>query len=125
MSGSHEQIIAACAQHVDEGHRDLFLSMFEFVLKSQMVAPPFLCDEVFWVTTGTGMGLSCSGDLSNVTFWSMAETDYVDSDAVRTRFSVYDYLMNMDGIFMVASACGLWRQFIAELDRRARFFCSD
>ena len=54
--------------------------------------------------SGSGMGLICSGEISDWTFFADAEENFVLDDAVRTRFGILLYLRFKDDIFVVMEA---------------------
>ena len=62
------------------------------------------------------MGLSCSGDLSNVTFWESAESNFIDNPAVRTRCRIWQYTRYMDDVDPAAKAHPL-KRFATEAQR--------
>ena len=122
MSGQHTEILEACAKHAPEDSRASFTDMATFILGSQYVSVPLECGSAWHVKTGSGMGLSCSGDLSNLTFWERAERGFTDSPDIRTKFMIFEYLRFYDDIFIVARDGGGWKDFLKELSLRASFF---
>ena len=122
MTGRHDDILSSCSGVVTESHQKSFGEMCRFVLGSQYVVPPFPTEEAYKVSVGTGMGLSCSGDLSNICFYVKAEKGYVDSVAVRSECLVWEYLRYMDDVWMAAHDGPGWHKFVSELVHRASPF---
>ena len=122
MSGRHSEILESCSKHVCEQHRASFREMAGWILGSQFVSLPFDSGQLYHVEHGSGMGLSCSGDLSDCTFWDRAEKEFIDSTTVRTKHSIWEYYRFYDDILIIADKRGDWKSFVAELSRRAGVF---
>ena len=121
MTGKHHEIIEGCAGHVDPKYERSFRDMCSFILSSQFVKPGF-ADRAWQVREGTGMGLSCSGDLSNILLWTKMEKGFVDDLEVKTKYMIWAYMRYMDDIWIAARTGQCWREFVAMLQARAAPF---
>jgi hypothetical protein len=81
MSGKHEQLLAACRKYAPAGFEQEFAGLLEAILTNQYVTmhvevvpnEPPVYHEVRKVIVGSGMGLQCSGEVSDVCFLDMVE----------------------------------------------------
>ena len=71
MSGQDDEIPSMCEKHVADNRREFFREALEFVLDNQYAL------EVFKVLIGSGIGLECSGDVSDICFHEMVEASFV------------------------------------------------
>ena len=122
MSGEHSELISRCAGYVPLASRAAFSSMTEFILGSQYVTVPGRPDHCYKVTTGSGMGLSCSGALSDLTFYDLAEV-WATAESTKIQYEVWLYCRFADdGLIVCANKPELYSAFVAGLRSRARFF---
>ncbi len=107
MSGVHGRLVELCAKHVALDLRDSFIKVASFVLSSQYVQVSG-CNDVCWkVRKGSGMGVSCAGDLSNVSFWELAERDTLVDETFRGQHGIVFYARYADDLMIVTDGSSL------------------
>ena len=125
LSGEHSEIVEISSQAVSLEFRDHFKQLCSMILRSQYVTIDAKSPSEAWqVCRGTGIGLSCAGDLSNTVFALLVETPFITRPQVRARFGIEVYSRFMDDILMVVRDSGRQSRFelADELRSRARFF---
>ena len=101
MSGHHDDISLLTSKcfppAVQTGARDLIDS----VIRNQVVTVPGV--NKYWrVQVGTGMGLRCSGELSDCTFYKLAEEKFATCSEVQRAFGIIFYCrFKDDGFFII------------------------
>ena len=101
MSGSHQQLSSACKSMVDQSIQEPFGQMLDHILNSQFVTIPHLEHQWWHVQRGSGMGMICSGDVSDVALWQCMESTTVDCQEWRKEHGVFLYCRYRDDILMV------------------------
>ena len=76
--------------------------MEHLILTNQLVSWPG-SEEVYRVTTGSGMGQLCSDEPSSISFYLKVEQQYTLDPEVRRKYGVLQYLRFKDDIFILAS----------------------
>ena len=103
MSGSHRHLLRRVSRCAPAGAQQSFEDLVWCILHNQFVRVPGV-RECFRVARGSGMGLICSGDISDWTFFVDAEENFVLYESVRTRFGILLYLRFKDDIFIILEA---------------------
>ena len=73
----------------------------EFVLKNQFVELSSEELEVYKVELGSGMGVECSGDTSDIAFYELAEKDFALNPEVQNKYDVQFYARFRDDILVI------------------------
>ena len=103
MSGTHRHLLRRVSRCAPSGAQQSFDDLVWCILHNQFVRVPGV-RECFRVARGSGMGLICSGEISDWTFFADAEENFVLDEGVRTRFGIVLYLRFKDDIFVVLEA---------------------
>ena len=103
MSGTHRHLLRRVSRCAPSGAQQSFDDLVWCILHNQFVRVPGV-RECFRVARGSGMGLMCSGEISDWTFFADAEENFVLDEGVRTRFGIVLYLRFKDDIFVVLEA---------------------
>ena len=77
MSGLHYDLVDLRQKRIPEEHRSTFKKIAAFILDSQYVslmAKPEICWKV---KIGSGMGVACAGDISNLAFSELCERGFL------------------------------------------------
>ena len=123
MSGAHSELPKLSDMYVTEERRDAFRTAVDFVLSNQFVELDCLDLFVYKVVAGSGMGLECSGDISDVCFDRMVEKAYCNNKTVRERYHVEFYGRFKDDILVVLGGSKeSRREFLEGMKKRSRFF---
>ena len=124
MSGEHPELVRECGSIIeDEDKRRLFKNMLRVIISNQFVVIKGVPRRTWQVRRGTGMGLCCSGALSDVAFYKMAEQLWaVDPSVMRAHHVLYYGRFKDDAIIIAAGTAELRRQYIWGIQDRARFF---
>ena len=104
--------------------RDNFRSAVELVLSNQFVAHSREENaQIFHVHKGSGMGLVASGEISDITFFSMVEKDFILCDKIREQYEIMGYYRFKDDILlMVGGTAKTRRDLIFQMRERSKFF---
>ena len=123
MSGEHTELINSCTSAAPPETRRPFSELLSFILRNQHIAIDGDESSVHKVTLGSGMGLSCSGEVSDVAFWWMVERNFIDHPQNRKNFFVELYARFKDDIFLcLGGPKERQLKFVNALKMRARFF---
>ena len=125
MSGEHAALEELSSTCVSAHIRRQYKRLVRFVLESQYVILDgrAVDDIIYQVTCGTGMGIGCSGDISNAAFFAMAERSWAVDPRIQASHGVCGYFRYMDDLLIVVNGTSLQRQkFLRGLRERARFF---
>ena len=69
------------------------------------------------------MGLICSGEISDYVFYCLAESSFLLSDEIRSRYNIKTYLRFKDDLFLVLGGCKDSRiSLFHQLQAKAVFF---
>lgn len=90
MSGVHSEIKKHCRDMMDVEAEDKqgLTSMIDCLLKSKKVGIERGSNDMVSVQKGTGMGLVCSGELSNPTFHQLVERHWACMPEVQRRCGI-------------------------------------
>ncbi|CAK0828489.1 unnamed protein product [Prorocentrum cordatum] len=124
MSGEHGLLINECARHIAEG-REHFRAMLSSIVRNQYVclsddfdAHPF----VYRVLRGTGMGLCCSGEVSDLVFYSTVEEPFVLRSDIRREYGIVFYGRFRDDILCISSRPDLLHEMLQRMQALSRCF---
>ena len=98
MDGSQSEIAAACISMVDPAWQSTFRYLIEYILDTQYVVMPCFPDKVYKVRRGAGMGLLCSGELCDSTFYKTVEEQILGN---LDRWGVIGYFRFRDDILVI------------------------
>lgn len=121
MSGRHRSIIERCKREVDEEFAESFAEVATYALANQYIQVDAADDLIWKARHGSGMGLSCAGDLSNVTYYSLAEKDFVCLESTRAKYGIIMYMRYMDDILIVNDGQSFYELFAA-MKIKAQYF---
>lgn len=123
MSGAHATIIDCASRCIEQSDIKDFKDMTSFILGSQYVVSDPTSDICYDVRVGAGMGLISSSELSNATFYQLAEADFACCSEIQHRYGVHMYVRyEDDGFFIASGDRDLAVDFLQELKRRAQPF---
>ena len=122
MSGKHTQLMELAGKCVAPRIRNEFESAVALVLTSQWVKVP-RHDSTWKVLIGSGMGLKCSGEVSDGCFLQMAEIPFVLRREIRDRYSIHFYCRFKDDILCIMSGTpATRREFLGKFRSFSKFF---
>ena len=98
MEGEHAQFLEACSSAVPIEWKRCLRTLLAFILRTQYVRSPCFRDKLFQVKRGAGMGLLCSGDICDITFYKTVEETILP---VLASWNVVDYFRFRDDIFAI------------------------
>ena len=98
MDGSQSEIAAACISMVDPAWQSTFRYLVEYILDTQYVVTPCFPGKVYKVRRGAGMGLLCSGELCDSTFYKTVEEQILGN---LDRWGVIGYFRFRDDILVI------------------------
>ena len=123
MSGSHNDLASSCARLVSPEVRRGFTKMLQMILRNQYVVLDKSAETAYHTKVGSGMGMLCSGEISDACFYDLAEKEWACNQAVCARHGILFYArFKDDGFFIVDGLPEVWYEFAWEFKRRARFF---
>ena len=123
LSGVHEEIVELSNKNVAESTRKDYISMCRWILGAQYVALDPTSESAWQVVVGSGMGLTCSPDLSNSTFLQLVEVDWAAVPSVQQQHGILLYTRYMDdGLIIAHNVPHLYQGFLDELARKGKFF---
>lgn len=97
-------------------------NLIDVVLRNQVVTVPGV-PKHWKVKVGTGMGLRCSGELSDCRFFKLAEEHFATNSEVRQKFGILFYCrFKDDGFFIIDSSRASCLEFSNVLRRKASYF---
>ena len=126
MSGQHPDLISLVCGELDSQYREAMRLFMHFVLRHQYIIKDEadVEDGVIWrVIIGSGMGLLCSPEVSNLAFYALAEKPWALVPAVASRFQMAYYGRFMDDIIVIIAGDPASRvQWATEYKHRSSFF---
>ena len=99
MEGDHLQLIEACSSSVESSWRAPFRSILRYILDTQYVKASSVPGRLFKVKRGAGMGLLCSGEVCDMTFYKTVEEHILQ---FLQRWGITEHCRFRDDIFIVA-----------------------
>ena len=106
MSGLHTQFLEFCTPLVDKKWQNHFRALLTFILGSQYVTMEGCTDSVWQVKRGAGMGLSCSGEVCDATFYASVELALIPA---LPEFSVFHYFRFKDDLMLIVGGNAISR----------------
>ena len=123
MSGLHTEIIQHSSKVVEQDRRHIYIELLSCLLRNQFVCADDAAAEVAKVLIGSGMGLACSGHVSNAAFWSSVESGYIDSDIHTIPAGLTFYGRFMDDLLLVLDGERSARQeFLRQFRLKSKVF---
>ena len=123
-SGLPNDLVEDTAMLIDGEHRRLYKEVLEFVLDNQFVMSKYICNRVFKVCEGSGMGLLHSGDVADAALLKMAEARYAVMPSVMNCMGICKYFRFKDDILVIADdrkrQCVV--RFLKEFKKRTKYF---
>ena len=122
MSGEISDLISTCTKYFSSDMAPAGRQMLKAILHNQYIG--VAGDKSTWRTVcGSGMGLICSGDISDLCFYDMCEKDFALTESVQSQYDISMYCRYKDDGFIGIGGTRQSRlQFLSELRRRSRFF---
>ena len=99
MSGTHRCLIDQSAKSVRSHMQESYKTLLDTILTAQWVST-HPGSQTYKVTCGSGMGMACSGEISDSALLHMAELPFILLDNVRQKFRVYMYFRFRDDILI-------------------------
>ena len=126
MSGEHSLLAEKCAKIKNaEGaaSRRCFKELLSAILGSQVLAASGAPGSYWRVKIGSGMGLLCSGEVSDYVFYELSERYFATNKRLQRREQVVLYLRFKDDILVIMNGGVVAvRRFVARLQRVSRCF---
>jgi len=123
MSGEHDELLDTCCNEVSQDEEDDFRSVLKSILGSQYVSVRGCNDTVWKVVRGSGMGVVCSGEVSDVCFYALAEKHFCLDPHVRKKFDIMYYgRFKDDGLLIIGGNVESRVKFFNFFKTRAKFF---
>lgn len=121
MSGLHKDIVAQASKSVmDEVHDD-FTEMLSHILGIQCITVKG-SDHLWKATKRCGMGVVCSGEVSDIAFSDLAERDFLLKESVLRDHGILEYFKYKgDGLLVIRSGASLLK-FADEFHRNGLVF---
>ena len=122
MSGKHQQLADLASSCFPPDVQFEARCLIDCILGNQIVHVPG--DERYWaVKVGTGMGLRCSGELSDTCFFKLCEEKFAADKAVQQQYGVLFYCrFKDDGFFIIDGPQDARIAICQELKRRSGCF---
>lgn len=123
MSGNHRELASLATREVSPVLQQHVQDLLFFILDHQFVAQKGDPERVFKVMKGSGMGLICSGEVSDLAFLELVEKSFVLKPHVQRKFGVKHYSRFKDDIFLVMKGdMTLCRRFFRLMQARSKYF---
>ena len=123
MSGIHSDLLLKSVKHVQGNLKVAFGKDADFVLKNPFIELSSDDLEAYKVEVGSGMGVECSGDVSDVVFFELAERNFALKPDVRTKYYVQFYARFRDDIIVILGGDYESRvEFCREFKQRCSYF---
>ena len=126
MSGDHHQLVHHSSEALEDPQtRQAYQTILGAILRNQLISVEGVRDRLWTVEWGTGMGLMCSGDVSDTAFHYMVEDAFITDAGVRRRYGVTFYGRIKDDIFIILDGivhARQWGALVREMRVRSQFF---
>ena len=124
MSGEHPELTATSASNYPVPLNRAMKVMIREILANQFVEIPGIENRLWQVEEGTGMGIMCSGELSDLAFYNMAERDFLERSNIRSKYDIIYYgRFKDDGLIITGKPdAQLMAELKTEISRRSSFF---
>lgn len=124
MSGQHRELIDFSAAVIEqEAEQIMYRKLATFIVENQVVTLRNQEDIAYKVKRGSGMGVACSGEISDLCFHGLCEKDFATVPEEQSRAGVLFYARFKDDILMIVDGdFSRWSEFWRTLKRKARFF---
>ena len=125
MSGHHREILECCAEAiVDPIDQRVFRTLAGFILDHQIISVRE-SDAAWRVTIGSGMGLTCSGEISDVAYHELVERGQLDyiTPEITNRTGIQWYGRFKDDLLIIFDDDRLKKvNTLRQIIGRGRFF---
>ena len=122
MSGTHSAICTATEEAFPAKFRESARLLVEHILKSQIVTDGFH-DSLYDVRIGSGMGLTCSGELSDCAFCHLAGSNFAADHTTQSQFGIIFYArFKDDGLIITTGSRDQRRSFESLFREKAKPF---
>ena len=101
MSGIQSDLVGFCGEHVLGNRKTAFKEALKFLLESQFVQISDEDLDAYMVIVGSGMGVECSGDASDIAFYELAEKPFVLRQDIRRQYHIELYARFRDNIIVI------------------------
>ena len=133
MNGRHELLTTHASSLIREQVRKPFSNILRTILYHQYVASPadisssegvIRYRRLYRTVRGSGMGLTCSGEVASAAFYVESEKSYACCPIIQERFGVALFVRYADDILIVFSSASLLQRssFFRELKARSRTY---
>ena len=97
MSGSHEMLIHQSSRFFQGHQKHMYVAALTFILENQFVEVPGF--DILWqVVSGSGMGMICSGEVSDAAFYFPAESSHLSNRSFVESVGLVAYFRFKDDI---------------------------
>ena len=103
MSGGHEELTSLTAGAVESGVRKHYIALTKLILGAQYLECASFPQELWKIVRGSGMGLICSGSISDVAFDRLAEQDWATDKEVQRRHCICAYRRFKDDVLIIGN----------------------
>jgi hypothetical protein len=122
MSGVHSDIVKASSELVGLETRPAFSMMLQCILRNQYIKLQDV-DGTWKTSVGSGMGVPCSGEVSDAAFYCMVERDFIYPRSPRVQHVLKFYARFKDDALVILGGDLDQRcAFVEEYRARAAFF---
>ncbi len=123
MSGEHKDLIECCSNEIEDSSlKNAFRDIASFIVSNQFISLKD-CEKIHKVKIGTGMGLVCSGEMSDLCFYSLSEKHWSTDRKVMDDHEIYLYVRFKDDILMIVNGeSRMWLKYFHEMKNRSKFF---
>ena len=104
MTGDHGYLAQQSSLVLDVDRRDDYRVVASAILKNQFVSSKSLPGEVFEVTSGTGMGMICSGHIADAVLHNSLEKNFILKTGTRRKFGIVFYARFKDDILLIVKS---------------------
>ena len=121
LSGNHQDLDRDTKCIFRGTERYVFSKVVSFLLSSQAVQHPYSGD-CYAIVTGTGMGLTHSGELADLALHSKVERHFVLDPGCREKHGIVRYYRFKDDAIAILRSTDYIADFVKEYSRRAGYY---
>lgn len=128
LSGNHQDLSNLCADFVVLGDsawvKPCFREMLYTILDAQYVVDKLRCQSKCWkVVKGSGMGLTCSAEVSNAAFYMLTERNLLLEPDIRADYGILFYgRFHDDGLLILNCPQESRMELFRLMSVRSKFF---
>jgi len=120
MTGTHSQLSDKSVQLLAHEDRKSYSRAILFALENQFLECKHVPAATWQCINGSGMGMNCSGEISDATFYILCEQRWACSRRVQQHHQIYLYKRFEDDILIISGSPRLFGAYLNEMKRRAR-----